>query len=812
LLSNLNQAENLISSCPACRNNFRAFYCTFTCDPDQSAFLNVTSTQKSSTGKTAVKSLDFYVGERFGTGFFNSCKDVQIGAANSYAMDIIGGGAKNYMQFLQFMGDEKDLGSPFQINYPTTAHPEFTPLNPPSRNCYDGGIESHCTCIDCPDVCKTLPYVPPPNSGPTCTVGALSCISFLLILVYAIMFAGFALGYAIVAIRNRREKTYERMPLSVDTGSPRSQPRGLIGAGSLAEYIDGEQSPHGQSESRRLGRGVSLLDPLETVQPRQYVLNTILRRAFFRLGFFAASSPWLMFFVGFTAVGLLNIGWKAFKVETDPVRLWVAPTSESRLQKEFYDTNFGPFYRIEQIFVSSPPVSLMEPNQTMSDNSSSLVESPVLSWEHLKYWVDVEAHIRSIRSPNGYGLRDVCFKPAGPGGACVVRSPAAWFGNDLDDYDEGTWANRVLQCAHSPVDCLPDFQQPIAPNFVLGGVPLSEDGTNRYLEAEAVVVTYVISDSLVHEEQAKAMEWEESLREYLTDLSQRIPREAGLRITFSTGVSLEEEINKSTNTDIKIVVLSYLAMFLYISLTLGNGSVQPGEERNSSLKSWAFSLMRFFKFSRSADSVPDDSETPIPTFPLSRRHFVGSKFSLGLFGIVIVILSVSSSVGLFSALGVKVTLIIAEVIPFLVLAIGVDNIFILVHELERKNLLHGPNALIVSNLGGASSASPTQSHRSPFDSSHDESVDAASMPLYLSVEDRVARTLSKMGPSILMSSVIQTTAFALGALVPMPAVRNFAIYAAGSVLLNSILQMTVFVSALALDLRRTEVSIQIKYL
>lgn len=39
----------------------------------------------------------------------------------------------------------------------------------------------------------------------------------------------------------------------------------------------------------------------------------------------------------------------------------------------------------------------------------------------------------------------------------------------------------------------------------------------------------------------------------------------------------------------------------------------------------------------------------------------------------------------------------------------------------------------------------------------------------------------------------------------MPAVRNFAIYAAGAVLVNAALQLTVFVSALTIDLRRVEV-------
>jgi Niemann-Pick C1 protein len=159
-------------------------------------------------------------------------------------------------------------------------------------------------------------------------------------------------------------------------------------------------------------------------------------------------------------------------------------------------------------------------------------------------------------------------------------------------------------------------------------------------------------------------------------------------------------------------------------------------------------------------------------------------------------------------LGVKVTLVIAEVIPFLVLAVGVDNVFILVHELHRQNNLHGPNASAAShNMGFQTPMSPEQSHRSPFDSSQDDSTDARSMPQLLSPEERVARTLAKMGPSILLSSVTETVAFALGALVPMPAVRNFALYASGSVLLNAILQVTVFVSALAIDLRRVEVSV-----
>lgn len=803
LRDNLNQAENIIYSCPACRNNFRNFFCTFTCSPDQSTFINITSTQTTNTGQIAVESLDFAVSERFAQGFFDSCKEVKVGATNGYAMDLIGGGAKDYPGFLKFLGDKKDpLGSPFQINFPSETPKGLSPLAIAPRNCSDNDLGSRCTCIDCSDVCLALPSVPAPGAGPTCTVGLLSCLSFVLVLAYALAAFGFLSGYIIQkTIHKRRERSYERVALSTDTASllsPGARTRGLVGAASLAHAEDGNGSIGTQS-SRNLGQGATLIDPVETAQPRQYKLNVVLRNGFYKLGMFAATTPWLTMATVFLIVGLLNIGWKKFSVETDPVRLWVSPTSESKLQKEYFDEHFGPFYRPQQIFLTS-----------YTNNSAS--KPPVITWDHIKYLARAEKDIRAIRStPNGYSLNDVCFKPAGPRGACVVQSVVAWFGDDIDDYDEDTWEEKFMDCASSPVDCLPDFQQPLTPNFVLGGIPTNNKGRSDYLRSEAMVVNYVVSDSLDEEVRAKAMEWETALRTYLTDLASKAPQ-AGLSVAFSTGVSLEEEINKSTNTDVKIVVLSYLAMFFYISLTLGrNASNQEGEGVVSSLGQWARNLPQLFSRKRTlaSSTVSIDSSSKPRFFPrLPRDLFVNSKFTLGLLGISLVILSVSTSVGFFSLCGVKVTLIIAEVIPFLVLAVGVDNVFILVHELDRQNLLHGPNAALApaSAAHGHTfpSMSPTSSsHRTPFTSQDDE-LDTASVPHYLPSEERVARALAKMGPSILLSTVTETVAFGLGAMVPMPAVRNFALYAAGSVFLNAFMQITVFISAMALDLKRVE--------
>ena len=799
------QVEAFLASCPACRNNFRSFFCSFTCSPHQGDFVNITATQETSGGQTAVKSADFFVTENFGSGFFNSCKDVQFGVTNGYAMDFIGGGAKDYHSFFRFLGDEKPLGSPFQINFPTQTLSGVSPFDPPPRNCYDSELTSRCTCIDCPDICPTLLPVAPPDAEPTCTVGSLTCLSFILTITYTLAVVGFLTGYAISALRrHRRERSYERVALSEEPSSPRNHTHGLVGVRSLSQHVD-EDSVGAQSESPRLGRGASPLDPIETVQPRQYRLNNILRKGFYHLGFFAANHPWLTFSVAFLVTGLLNIGWKNFTVETDPVRLWTAPDSESRMQKEYFDTHFGPFYRTEQIFVTATTgaaggISTVDTAITVSERG------PVLNWKRLKYWFDVEKDIHSLVSPSGFKLDDVCFKPAGPHGACVVQSIAAWYGNELKEYGPNTWADHLDECASDPVDCLPDFEQPLEPQFVLGGVPTDEKGYKQYSKAEALVITYVVSDSLDTHKQAIVMDWETTLRKYLTGLSQRSEAEVGLSVAFSTGVSLEEELNKSTNMDVRIVVLSYLAMFLYVSLALGSGSSTKDEDSViSAVSQWIYNLPKLLRRSN-RESAPSADYRNVPTllprFP--RSLFVSTKIILGLFGICLVLLSVSTTVGLFSLLGVRVTLIIAEVIPFLVLAVGVDNVFILVHELDRQNTLHGPNAAPILQ-GNDGPTSPTSSRRSPFESQHLD-IDDGSLPLYLNVEERIARTLAKMGPSVLLSTITEIVAFALGALVPMPAVRNFALYAAGSVFINATLQVTVFIGALCWDLKRVEVS------
>lgn len=106
-----------------------------------------------------------------------------------------------------------------------------------------------------------------------------------------------------------------------------------------------------------------------------------------------------------------------------------------------------------------------------------------------------------------------------------------------------------------------------------------------------------------------------------------------------------------------------------------------------------------------------------------------------------------------------------EVIPFLVLAIGVDNLFILVHAYQGLD--------------------------------HSK---------YIKPTDAVSDALAEVGPSILLTAITQASCFAIGTWTNQPAVFTFALYATVAIIFNFLLQITAFIAFMTIDLTRQEVS------
>lgn len=57
------------------------------------------------------------------------------------------------------------------------------------------------------------------------------------------------------------------------------------------------------------------------------------------------------------------------------------------------------------------------------------------------------------------------------------------------------------------------------------------------------------------------------------------------------------------------------------------------------------------------------------------------------------------------------------------------------------------------------------------------------------MKDLIGRAIAEVAPSLLLTSLSETTAFLLGAISSMPAVRTFSLYAGVAVFFNFILQV-----------------------
>ncbi|XP_052033068.1 protein patched homolog 2 isoform X2 [Apodemus sylvaticus] len=136
-----------------------------------------------------------------------------------------------------------------------------------------------------------------------------------------------------------------------------------------------------------------------------------------------------------------------------------------------------------------------------------------------------------------------------------------------------------------------------------------------------------------------------------------------------------------------------------------------------------------------------------------------SQGAVGLAGVLLVALAVASGLGLCAILGITFNAATTQVLPFLALGIGVDDIFLLAHAFTK----------------------------SPPDT-----------PL----PERMGECLRRTGTSVALTSINNMIAFFMAVLVPIPALRAFSLQAAIVVGCNFAAVMLVFPAILSLDLRR----------
>lgn len=179
--------------------------------------------------------------------------------------------------------------------------------------------------------------------------------------------------------------------------------------------------------------------------------DTYIQRFFQYWGWFCAEKPWLILFLGACAVVGLGHGIKYLHITTDPVELWASPNSRSRVERDFFDKSFQPFYRNEQIIIKA--VNL--PDVVFNTTDGLMTFGPVFNAEFLKAVLELQEGVKKIGQGTDWGLDKICFAPLRNEGEeennnveqCVVQSIWAYYQNDesvLDD--EGDYLDKFTQC------------------------------------------------------------------------------------------------------------------------------------------------------------------------------------------------------------------------------------------------------------------------------------------------------------------------------------------------------------------------------
>jgi Niemann-Pick C1 protein len=439
-----------------------------------------------------------------------------------------------------------------------------------------------------------------------------------------------------------------------------------------------------------------------------------------RWGSFVALYPIPVMSVALAISLTLACGLSCYKVTTDPVDLWVASGSQARQDMQYFSDNFWKFYRIEQVILvprkgqSFNGTYVDEKNQNITHEYGGVFSQSLLT-EALELQLEIEQLLAvNPRTNKQVRLPDICFQPLP--GKCATQSIFTYFNNNVSKIQNSNYLAHIDICTKNPtltgnVECMAKDGIPlIYPEASLGGF------TNRQFHRSAsLVITFPINNYNAAEQNEDALAWEQKFLDLLAERA-RDPK-SNFSIAYKAEKSIEDELNRQSESDVVTIAVSYLIMFVYILLALGESG---------------------------------------PVCSLQ-----SSRCTLGFVGVAVVLLSVLSSLGFFFYLGIPATLIIVEVIPFLVLAVGVDNIFILVQAFQRQ---------------------PPSPH----------------LPLHV----EIGQLVGQVAPSMLLSSSSMCACFFIGAYTPMPAVQMFALYAAVALAINFFLQMTCFLAIFTLDVRR----------
>lgn len=269
--------------------------------------------------------------------------------------------------------------------------------------------------------------------------------------------------------------------------------------------------------------------------------DEFLENVFQRLGLVCASYPITILTIGLLFCLACCGGFYFFSVITDPVELWSPEDSQTRVNKNYYDSHFRPFYRTTQIIIR--PTNQTQWTHTTFDDSDGTLYGAAFELEFLLQVLKLQNMVSSLKGDlvdeNGnllnkkVGLEEICFAPLEPDNMnCTIQSILNYWQNDeeslkkkiTDDFDL-VLADHITHfetCVRSPtsvndtlgLSCLGSFGGTVMPYVALGGYPKLKY-SSQYGNASAILITYIVNNYKDTNRNLPAMAWEKSVIEFL---------------------------------------------------------------------------------------------------------------------------------------------------------------------------------------------------------------------------------------------------------------------------------------------------------
>jgi Niemann-Pick C1 protein len=226
LATSMSVPQQLMSRCPACYTNFRAFLCDLTCNPNMHEFLLVTDDEPYKSEKypevtKQVKSVTYHISNASVELLYDACKGVQYSATGQTILDLLCGSQKDGCtpeRFVEYLGNNAQSPFIFTMNitdegYEATdvdgATVEIIPANTTLHSC-SKNIDMTwyqapaCGCSDCEDSCPKP--IPPPEEK-KCLVWGIDCLALIMTGVFVVCSASFLVGLLISNKRSSRRES-----------------------------------------------------------------------------------------------------------------------------------------------------------------------------------------------------------------------------------------------------------------------------------------------------------------------------------------------------------------------------------------------------------------------------------------------------------------------------------------------------------------------------------------------------------------------------------------------------------------------------